>query len=614
MGDRQTLYLSWIRPAQGADSYQIEQSVGGGSFTVLKTVSGANSDSFISTSSYPDDGQINFRVCGISGSDRTAYSNVASFRMWVRAPGNVTAWAGQDQAADGTIANKVELTWTRNALTSTGVRIDRIVSGSGTTTVATLSPGSTFWRDMAPVEGSSTTYTVTNLCGTAASDPAWSNGLIVPIIPPVIASVVPSGGTLTLTWSKSGAPADQMAVLFKTGLDSTYLDSYSTLATLAGDATTYTAAGLPAGYLSIRVKAFKDGQSGVSKAWSYAPAPTVPGTSFGITSWSFPSANIFALSSSGRCLAQETLLSPPRVFEVENGTYASNFTPQGGDSIASAAAFDGSQEPHFFLWRPSSSVSGQWDLLHLRRQGTAWSSEPTGRSTTTPSMGVALMDASNNLHFIYAAGSTYQHLTNASGSWVFSDTGLASGGSAPWAASLDGTGLVRVFAGSTTAGTTAGRVAARSAGGNWTIETVAIAFQSNRTSSGDMVALPNGRLGLAALIANAASTTECWWFERETDGTWSVGQKLGTYGSIYSGAAFMLAASPDASRAAVFLNDSLFLRDAAGTWTSGTFCPIGYQTGPLTLAFTTQNKLKVLCKGGSAGYYFLQPYLLYEEQ
>ena len=131
MGDHQTLYLSWIRPAQGADSYQIEHGIDGGSFVVLKTVSGGTSDSLLSTSSYPDAARLSFRVCGLKGGSATAYSNTATFQFWVRAPSQVQTTTYLN--ADGTFANKIGLSWTPNARTTTGVRVDRITSGGGRT-------------------------------------------------------------------------------------------------------------------------------------------------------------------------------------------------------------------------------------------------------------------------------------------------------------------------------------------------------------------------------------------------------------------------------------------------------------------------------------------------
>lgn len=613
MGDHQTLYLSWVRPSQGADTYQIEHSVDGGSFSTLKTVSGGTSDSLLSTSTYPDAARLSFRVCGLKGGSATAYSNTATFQFWVRPPSQVQTTTYLN--ADGTFANKIGLSWTANARTTTSVRIDRIITG-GTSTVATLPAGSTQWSDTAPVEGSTTTYTVTNLVGSMASDPGWSNSVTVPVMSPVITSVTPSSGSYTLTWTKAGAQADQFAVVCKTGLDSTYLDSYGTAATVSGTTLTATVGSLPAGYLSFRVKALKNGQAGASAPWGFVPPPAVPGTSFGVTPLSFPSASYFALSNSGRCLAQETLGTPPLVYEVQDGSYRWTTFLQSGDKIASAAAFDSAQEPHFLAWRPSPGTPGQWDLLRFRRQGTTWSSDPTGFTSTTTPVGVALMDAGNHLHFVVRSGATFRHVGEGGGAWTVEDTGLSAASSGPWAASLDSAGLPRIFLGANTGGgSSAGWLALRSATGTWSQETIPVPFQVDSTSTGDLAALPDGRLGLAAVVYNHATyASECWWFERDTDGTWSAGLKLGVYGSYWSGAAFLLAGAPDQSRTALFLNDSLYLRDASGTWTGGTFCPIGYQTGPLAMAFTPQAKVMVLGKGGSSGYYFPQPYLLYQEQ
>lgn len=614
MGDRQTLDLSWMRPSQGADTYQVEHSINGGAFSLLKTVDGGSADTLIATSGYPDAAKLAFRVRGIAGGSATAYSNTATFQFWVRAPSQVQTTTYLN--ADGTFANKIGLSWTRNAFASTGVRIDRVLAPGGTSTLATLPPGTTQWSDTAPVEGVSTAYTVTNLAGSVASDAGWSNSLVVPVISPVIASVTQSGTSYTLTWTKAGVQADQFAVGWKTGLDGTYLDSYGTGATVSGTTLTATLTGLPAGYLSFRVKALKNGQAGSSAPWGFVPPPTVPGTAFAATPLSFPSASYFALSSTGRCLALDPLLSPPLAYEVQDGGYRWQNLLQSNDKLAAAGTFDSAQEPHFLVWRPTPGVTGQWDLLRFRRQGTTWSSGPTGLTSTSATTGVALMDAGNHLHFVVRSGTTFLHASDASGSWTGEDTGLSATTGGPWAASLDGSGQPRIFLGVNAAGgTSAGWLALRSQAGAWSQEAIPVPFQVDRATTGDLVALPGGRLGLATVLYNHATyAAECWWFERGADGSWSSGQKLGVYGSVWSGSVFLLAGAPDASRTALLLNDALFLRDTSGTWTSGTFCPIGYQTGPLAMAFTAQGKLMVLAKGGNAGYYFPQPYLLYQEQ
>jgi len=607
--DRNLLDLGWIRPSQGADAYNIEQSVNGGSFTTVKTVSGDTSDTFLDTSNLPDDGQIRFRVYGTRGGSRTANSNEDSYHMWVRPPGNVAA--SLDPSADGKSVGTITLTWTRTALALNSYRIERIVgNATQATTMATVSAQTLRWTDSAPVEAANSTYYVSTITGSAVSDPTPSNVMAIPALTPVITSVVAQGTLVTLSWEQRGIPADQVVVMSMAGFGTGSSGSYSTEAKLAGDATTYATSNLPFGYTSLLLKVIKGGIEGYSEPYSLTSAPAVPGMAFDLQRFSIPTVSVISLAPSGGCFAQTISINPPKCYEVTTSGYKP-YVMNPGDQVVSAAVYDAAENPHFFSWQKDAQVSGQLDLMHIYKENSQWLSESVGTTTTVtvPRFGVAFIGGSGKLHFFFQESFATKHITNASGTW--GEESL----SAPnlWAYSLDDAGLPRVYIRGNSGESALGQLGLQDAANQWTYEAIPSPFTVGTIYWADIVPLPEGRLGLAIRHQpHASGTFEYWWFERDGAGQWDAGMKLPVVCSSMSEDALLIS-NANHSRTAMLLGRNLCIRDGSGIWNSGPFCPDGYDMGWATMAFNTNGKLMVVARAGVSYYAYPDPYILYTE-
>ena len=265
-----SITINWTNNATGLSYNGVELSTDGVTFTHITDVAGT-------TATYTDTGLATstlyyFRVVAVNNGTSSPYSNIASATTQgvPPAPSALTATAAS--------ATSINLAWTNNATNATAVLVERSPNNTTFTQIASLAATVAAYADTGLTTNTIYYYRVRaqNSSGFSAySATASATTLGTPAAPTALTATPSSTTAITLAWTNTATNAT--AILVQRSPDNV---TFTQIASLAGNATTYSNTGLTANTLYYyRVAA----QNAVgTSAWSNTasastaipPAPT----------------------------------------------------------------------------------------------------------------------------------------------------------------------------------------------------------------------------------------------------------------------------------------------------------------------------------------------------
>lgn len=261
-----SINLTWADNSTNETSFVIMQSsTSGGVFNKLITIP-AN------TTSYTDTGlgssaTYYYKIQATNSGGNSTWSNQASAKTDTP-PATIPA-APSNLIATSTGTSVINLTWTDNATNETSYILQRsLASGSGFATIATIGANTTTYSNTGL--NSSTTYYYRVQAANGGGSSAWSNiaaaTTLAPPTPPAAPSNLTAAATgcnaILLKWIDNAANETS----FEVRRSLTVSGTYSTIATLTSNTTTYTNTGLTKGkkyYYMVRAI-----NAAGSSAWS----------------------------------------------------------------------------------------------------------------------------------------------------------------------------------------------------------------------------------------------------------------------------------------------------------------------------------------------------------
>jgi Zn-dependent metalloprotease/transcriptional regulator CtsR len=259
--------LAWVDNATYEGGFKVERSADGVSFTQI-AVLGANSTSYSSTGLVA--GQTyTFRVRAYEGANDSAWSNTASATTTSgpAAPSNL--------AATPVSSSRIDLTWTDNATTEQGFKVERSTDGVSFTQIALLGVNATAYSNTGVVTGIAYSYRVKSYNGpndSAPSNTASVTPLPAPAAPGNLVATPISASRIDLAWTDNATYEQGFKVERSTdGV------TFAQIALVGANTTTYASTSLAAGTTyTYRVRAY-DGpnDSGYSNTAS-ATTPSGP--------------------------------------------------------------------------------------------------------------------------------------------------------------------------------------------------------------------------------------------------------------------------------------------------------------------------------------------------
>ncbi|MDZ7364066.1 MAG: fibronectin type III domain-containing protein [candidate division KSB1 bacterium] len=262
--------LSWTDNSSNESGFKIERKLTSGiTFTQIATVS-ANVTSYSSTGLSAST-SYTYRVRAFNTGGNSGYSNQASATTLINppaAPSSLTATAVSN--------SQINLTWTDNATTETGFKIERKIGASG------------MYAQIDSVDANVTTYSNTGLTGNteyyyrvraknAGGNSAYSNEANAttlqdpPAAPSGLTATAISNSQIDLAWTDNSDNENGFKIEIKVGASGTYTQ----LATTSANVVTYSSTGLEAGTeYFYRVLAFNG--TGNSAFSNEANATTLP--------------------------------------------------------------------------------------------------------------------------------------------------------------------------------------------------------------------------------------------------------------------------------------------------------------------------------------------------
>ena len=270
-----SINLTWTDNSTNETSFVLMQSsTSGGIFNKLITIP-AN------TTSYTDVGlgssaTYYYKIQATNAGGNSSWSNEASAKTDTP-PATIPA-APSNLIATATGTSVINLTWTDNATNETSFVLQRsLSSGSGFATIATLAANTTSYSNTGL--NSSTTYYYKVQAANSIGSSAWSNVANAttavsgpPAAPSNLIASAKGCNSIILTWIDNSTNETSFELRSSTSLNGTY----STIATLPANTTTYTNTGLTKGrkyYYKIRAR-----NSSGNSSWSniaYATASCI---------------------------------------------------------------------------------------------------------------------------------------------------------------------------------------------------------------------------------------------------------------------------------------------------------------------------------------------------
>jgi hypothetical protein len=281
--------LSWTDNANNEDGFRIERCAGSGcaTFAEIGTVS-ANVTTYQDAD--PTDGtSYSYRVRAYNVAGNSAYSNTASATTAVGAPTGLTATAVS--------SSQINLSWTDNATSETGFRIERC-GGSGCSTfveIATVGANVTSYQNTGLTANMTYRYQVRAY--NAAGNSGYSNiaGATTATAPPGTPTALTATGIsdtqINLSWADNANNEDGFRIEQCSGTGCT---TFTEIATVGPNVTTYQNTGLSASTTyRYQVRAYNvTGNSNYSNIASATTTPAPPGAPSGLTATTISSTQI----------------------------------------------------------------------------------------------------------------------------------------------------------------------------------------------------------------------------------------------------------------------------------------------------------------------------------
>ncbi|KAA3663097.1 MAG: PKD domain-containing protein, partial [Calditrichaeota bacterium] len=253
--------LAWTDNATNETGFRIERKTGsGGTYSEIATV-GANVTTYASSGLAAGTTYF-YRVRAYNGDGNSAYSNEAN----ATTPGNPPA-APSNLVATAQSASQINLSWTDNANNETGFRIERKTGSGGTySEIATVGTNVTSYTSSGLSAGTTYFYRIRAYNGDGNS--AYSNEANAttpgnpPAAPSNLVATAQSASQINLAWTDNATNETGFRIERKTGSGGTY----SEIATVGTNVTSYASSGLSAGTTYFyRVRAYNgDGNSAYS--------------------------------------------------------------------------------------------------------------------------------------------------------------------------------------------------------------------------------------------------------------------------------------------------------------------------------------------------------------
>ncbi len=259
--------LTWVDNATNETGYVVERKTGSGSYATLTTL-GANATSFNDVTAAANT-TYSYRVRATNSGGSSSYSNEVTVTTPVAIP---TAPSGLAATALG--STSVRLTWTDNAVSETGFRIQRRIGAGSWTDLDTAAANTTLYVDGSAQPNTDYSYRV--LATNSAGDSAWSNEASVttpagvPDAPTTLGAVADATPRVVLTWTDNATDETGYRVERQLGTGG----AWSVVANLGANAVTYTDATV-AYSTAYNYRVFATGSAGDSAASNTASA-TVP--------------------------------------------------------------------------------------------------------------------------------------------------------------------------------------------------------------------------------------------------------------------------------------------------------------------------------------------------
>ena len=234
-----SMNLSWTDTSTTEAGFKLERS-NGGAFSQIATVA-ANITNYADTPL--TEGTYTYRVRAYNPGGNSAYSNNASASV-IPAPTNLTATASD--------SSTVNLTWTDNATTEAGFKIE-IATGAGQfVQIATVAANVTSYTNTG-VSPNDYHYRVRAYKSNSNSDYSNTADVTVLVAPTSLSSSSTNGTDVDLNWTDNSSNEDGFLIERGTdGINFTQIDTVGT------DVTTYTDPGLTSGTYYYRVRGYKN--------------------------------------------------------------------------------------------------------------------------------------------------------------------------------------------------------------------------------------------------------------------------------------------------------------------------------------------------------------------
>jgi LmbE family N-acetylglucosaminyl deacetylase len=232
--------LTWVDNATNETSYRVERSPDGVSFSSVAAL-GANVTSFSNTGLTASTTYY-YRVLASNGVGNSGYSNIASATT-PAAPTSPAAPTGL--TATAVSSSQISLTWVDNATNETNYQVERSTDGTTFTTLVTLGVNVTTYSN--PGLAASTTYFYRVLASNGSGNSAYSNVAsatttgLPPAAPTGLTATAVSSSQINLAWVDNAT--NETGYRVERSSDGT---TFTTLATLGANVTTYSNTGLTA--------------------------------------------------------------------------------------------------------------------------------------------------------------------------------------------------------------------------------------------------------------------------------------------------------------------------------------------------------------------------------
>jgi hypothetical protein len=259
------IQLTWTDNSQSENGYRVARSINGGEFMQVAKL-GANITTYIHTTGLTEGATYTYRVQALGDLVNALNSNQVTV-YYLRAPSNLQATVDT--------ATRLKITWTDNSAAETGFKIERSTDGTTFSQIATATSTARTYADASVTAGIQYWYRVRayTALGNSGYSEAATSVLSTPSAPSSLSVSPVSATSARLDWTETSI--NEAGFKIERSTDGT---SFTQIATVGVNVTTYTATGLTAGATYFfRVRAHNPvGNSGYSNVATLGSAlPTV---------------------------------------------------------------------------------------------------------------------------------------------------------------------------------------------------------------------------------------------------------------------------------------------------------------------------------------------------